>query len=64
MGFIEPIFVLAFFLGIYAAAVSLSSKTKDRILWWSVAVILAIGAAGVGANLLRHGTLTVPAFQD
>lgn len=64
VGFYEPVVVLGLLLGVYAIALNLRYRTKQRILWWTVALILAIGAVGTLRELLLYGSLGAPPFQD
>lgn len=57
MGFYEPVIVLGLLIGVYAVTQLLSQSTKRKFIWWSVALILAIGVVGVTRDLTRHGTL-------
>ena len=64
MGFYEPFLVLAFLVLIYAATCVLGWRVKRKLLWWSVAIIIGIGAFGITHNLIRTGGLGVPAFSN
>lgn len=64
MGFYEPVLILAVIGAIYLVTRALHWRAKRRLLWLLVAAILVVGALGAGTSLLRHGSLSLPAFSD
>lgn len=63
MGIYEPLLVLMVVLGIYTVTCILPPRLRRKYLWLIVVLILAVGVAGVGYQLLRGG-LGSPPFQD